>query len=224
MLLAEKQKPETKNLNMNSSTRRLIKSVIGLFRLLRIGGRIEQNQIDYYKTKNTFKELKSEDYLILRSESKYSFKVPNPNFIDINDYLSTVDAAEQKYIQQILELDFTDGTEVVLFRNTKGFICVIGRSFTGWAPEITPKHSITIFKSKQPDSLELLNMHPAKGPGYGSLYCSENKLKKELIIFFLIKANYKNWDDKFEETNSFIEKIELFLNQKVTNTIKQYNA
>ena len=161
------------------------------------------------------------EHLLLKSRDEFFFKVPHPNFIDLNNYLKEVEEDEKNFIKKIVKLNLISSNELLLFRNSKKKIGVIGKAFTGWAPDNTPPLSIKIFHAENVQEIYLLNMCPAAGPGYGSVTFSCKEQTKEMILFFL-NANRNDWDEKFKKTKAFLEEIKQYT--RATKIYKSKNS
>jgi hypothetical protein len=157
------------------------------------------------------------DYLILRSNNDFMFKVSYPDFLKTD----SLNSPEDSLFNELSLLDFNQFNEVVVFRTIDNKIGFIGEEFTSWYPDKRPSLSIKLSNIVKVDGIQLLNMKPAKGPGYCTI--SLLPTSKEFIIFFLL-GNDRNWDYNFKKTDKLLKEICQFLNCSEVKISTEYNC
>ena len=156
------------------------------------------------------------DYLILRSNKDFIFKVPHPDFLNTD----SLDSTKSSLFNELSLLHFDQLSEVVIFR-TADHIGFIGEEFTSWYPDKAPSLSIKLSDSVKVDGIHLLNMKPAKGPGFCTI--SLLPASKEFIMFFFT-GNDRNWDSNFKKTDKLLTEIGQFLNCSEVKISTNYNS
>jgi hypothetical protein len=157
------------------------------------------------------------DYLVLKSNNDFIFKVPHPDFSKTNN----LDRQENDLFDELSVLDFNHSFEVVLFKTIDNRIGIIGKEFISWNPAQPPVLSIKLTNTIKIDEIHLLNMKPAKGPGFCTI--SVMPESKELI-FFLFPGNDRNWDFNFRKTDKLLNEIGYFFNCNKIKLIEKYNC
>ena len=157
------------------------------------------------------------DYLILRSNKNFIFKVSHPDFLKTDDLNST----ERSLFDELSLLDFNHADEVVIFKTVDSRIGFIGEGFTSWSPEKPSSLSIKLTNQNKVDAIHLLNMKPAKGPGFCTI--SLMPASQEFVIF-LFTGSDSNWDFHFKKTDKLMNEISKFLNCNAVKISTGYNS
>ena len=157
------------------------------------------------------------DYIILKSNDNFIFKVSHPDFIDNGESPDEIN----ELFNELKKLEFDHWSEIILFRTTNKKLGTIGEEFISWYPTNTPSLGIKLVEFEQPDKINLVNMKPARGPGFCTIEFSP--MNKEMIFFFL-KGSDRNWDHNFKKTNNLIDSISNYLECEKVNVIEKYNA
>ncbi|WP_282164748.1 hypothetical protein [Cellulophaga baltica] len=157
---------------------------------------------------------------------KFNLAIPHPDYKDVNDFLKKAESEDINLIQEIMESNLLTGKNIVIFENAKSRIGVLGRGFSGLSMADNNLVSLSFFDSdlnNKVNLIKILNMHPAKGSGYGTISFSNDNTDKAMIIFF-IDSNYKKWDEDFKKSDSSINVIQKFLKVDNVQTDKAYNC
>lgn len=157
------------------------------------------------------------DHIILKSNDSFIFKVPHPDFIDSDEAPDEI----KNLFTELKRLEFDHWSEIILFRTKTKQLGVIGKEFTSWYPNNIPRLGIKLVAFEPPLAVDVLNMKPAKGPGFCTIGFSP--MDSEMIFFFL-KGNELNWDHNFKKTTKIIESVSNYLGCQKVNMIEQYNA
>jgi hypothetical protein len=157
------------------------------------------------------------DYIILRSNKDFIFKIPHPDFLKTDD----LNSIERSLFEEVSLLDFNHSSEVVVFTTADNRIGFIGEAFTSWSPEKPPSLSIKLTNQNKVDGIHLLSMKPAKGPGFCTI--SLPPASEEFIIFFFTGSD-SNWDFHFKKTDKVMNEISKFLNCGEVKVSTGYNS
>lgn len=157
------------------------------------------------------------DYIILRSDKDFIFKVPHPDFLKTDE----LNNSERSLFNELSLLDFDQFSELVIFKTVDNKIGFLGEEFTSWYPEKSPSLSIKLVNQGNVEGIHLLNMKPAKGPGFCTI--SLLPASKELILFFF-KGNDRNWDFNFKKTKTLLSQISGFFNCTEVKISTDYNC
>jgi hypothetical protein len=157
------------------------------------------------------------EYLILRSNNIFLFKIPNPEFLRTDN----LNSAENQLFIELASLDFDHSFEVVLFKTLDGRIGVIGEEFSGWYPSKSLPLSLKFLVTTKIEEIHLLNMKPARGSGFGTISLMPGR--KE-IIFFELKGIDRDWDFNFRKTDKLLIELSKFLDCNEIKILEGYNA
>lgn len=157
------------------------------------------------------------DHIILKSNDNFIFKVPHPDFIDNGESIDEI----ENLFGELKRLEFDHQSEIILFRTKNNHLGVIGEEFISFHSMNSSRLGMKLVELEHPDAITLLNMKPAKGPGFCTIEFSP--INREMIFLFL-KGNDRNWDHNFKKTNKLVSLISNYLDCSKVNVIEKYNS
>jgi len=156
------------------------------------------------------------EYLILKAGKDFIFKVPHLGFQKTN----AMNTQESSLFNELCLLNFNPISEVVIFKTVDHRIGTIGDEFTSWYP--AEKRSLSmILTNEAVNEIHLLNMKPAKGPGFCTFSFPPDS--REFVFFFLAGSD-SNWDNNFKKTGKLLSEISGFLGCHEVKIHTAYNC